>query len=109
MKNTFTAPVAVYISQHSHHDAISLQEVKDTHSLCIWPASMEQIAGYTKVGTGSVTVTIDSPDNILAGKVGALRAELAKDRIESQARQNALIDKINKLEALTFDASGVAA
>ena len=52
-------------------------------------------------------MTIVSADQILAGKVGAPRAELAKDRIESQARQNALIDKINKLEALTYEPTAI--
>lgn len=107
MPNTFKAPVKILLSPCSMHDAASLQEVKDLESLFVWPANLAVMDGYTEVGFGEVTVTIVSADQILAGKVGALRAELAKDRIESQARQNALIDKINKLEALTYEPTAI--
>lgn len=56
-----------------------------------------------------MTETIEdaSADQITGNKVASLRAELEKDRAESQRRQNQLIDKINTLEALSYEPSAV--
>ncbi len=109
MKHTFTAPINIWISQYSGHDADSLQTVDDVSGLAVWEGGYEPSSpGYTKVGTGTVTVEIASRDEIITGKVGALRAELERDRADSQVRQNALIRKISELEALTYSPSEVA-
>lgn len=109
MKHTFTAPINVWIGQYSGHDGDSLQTVDDVSGLVVWEVGYEPSSpGYTKVGTGTVTVEIASRDEIITGKVGALRAELERDRADSQVRQNALIRKIGELEALTFDAPEAA-
>lgn len=109
MKHTFTAPVNVWIGQYSGHDADSLQTIDNISDVSLLDPSFDfSDSGYTKVGTGTVTVEIASKDEIVAGKVGALRAELERDRADSQVRQNALIRKIGELEALTFDAPEAA-
>lgn len=108
--NTFKAPVGIWINPYSQHDARSLQSADSVTGLVIWSTDMDESApeGYTKVGTGEITVTIASADVIVQGKVEALRKELEQDRADSQARQNAPIRKISELEALTYEA-GVAA
>ena len=108
--NTFTAPVSIWISKSSDHDATSLQTTTDLTGLSIWPGDESVMSkyGYTKVGTGEVTVTIAGADEIVQGKVRALRKELEQDRADSRMRQNVLIRKISELEALTYEA-GVAA
>lgn len=107
MSHTFKAPVSVWISQYSLHDADSLQQTTSMEGMTIGDVD-ENLSGlkYTKVGFGTVEITIASKDEIIAGKVEALRAELQKDRADSQARQNALMRKISELEALTY--SGAA-
>ena len=107
MKHTFTAPVSVWINQYSQHDAVSLQSANSVTGLVIWGPEFPATEGYTRVGSGEVTITIASKDEIITGKVESLRSELAKDRAESQARQNALIRKISELEALTYEPSAV--
>ena len=107
MNHQFTAPVSVWISSSSRHDAISLQSASDVEGLIIWESTFEGMDGYTRVGTGQITIDIASKDEIITGKVESLRSELAKDRAESQARQNALIRKISELEALTYEPAAI--
>lgn len=108
--NTFTAPVGIWLGNYSRHDARSLQIINNVDDLVIWSTEMDRFApaNHTKVGTGEVTVTIAGVDEIVSGKVQALRKELEQDRADSQMRQNALIRKISELEALTYE-PGVAA
>lgn len=102
MAHTFKAPVSVWLSQYSRHDVKSLQRADNIRDLTIWEGDYEGVSGYTRVGTGEVTITMNEPDQIIGSKVESLRAELAKDRADSQMRQNALIRKISELEALTY-------
>ena len=102
MAHTFQATASVWISQYSQFDAQSLQQTDSIGGLVIAPYDMTE-SGYTHVGEADVTITIASPDQIIGNKVASLRAQLESDRAESQRRQNELIDKINKLEALTYE------
>ena len=103
MAHTFKAPVSVWISEYSHHNADSLQEAGSIRDLSVFSADEDwSDMKYTRVGFGTVEVTVASKDQIVQGKVEALRAALEKDRAESQARQNALVRKISELEALTY-------
>lgn len=97
----FTTKARVWIPDHSHHDADSLQRIINLSDVQVSTGNMADY-GWTHVGEADVSVTIASPDMIVANKVSALRAALERDRIESQRRQNQLIAKINTLEALTF-------
>ena len=106
----FNTTATVWISKYSDHDAISLQSVSDISGLaiCHGEASLAEV-GYTLVGHADVSVTIASTDEIIGGKVASLRAELEKDRADSQMRQYGLIDQINKMEALAYEAPEVLA
>jgi hypothetical protein len=109
MKHAFTAPVVVWIGPHSPHDNASLQTIESIKGLTLTdPGDDWSSMKYTKVGVGEVTITMDEPDQIIGGKVDSLRAELAKDRADSQVRQNALIRKISELESLTYEPSEAA-
>ena len=102
--NTFKTTAGVWLSPYSSADADSLQRATDLSDVHIWEEGYGPGKDYTLVGHAEVTVTIAKRETIIAGKADALRAELAKDRADSQQRQNALIRKISELEALTFDA-----
>ena len=103
MAHTFKAPVSVWIGEYSPHSADSLQDVDSIKSLSIFEADADwSDMNYTRVGFGTVEITIADKDQIVQGKVEQLRAQLQADRAASQARQNALIRKISELEALTY-------
>jgi len=100
----FKTTASVWVSKYSEHDAISLQNVIDIRDITIAHAGANLAAGgYTHVGHADIIVTIAPPDRIIGCKVASLRAELEKDRADSQMRQIGLLDKINKMEALSYD------
>jgi len=104
MAHTFTTTASVWISEYSKHDGTTLQEIDSIDGVAFFRVGADMRKhGYTHVGEADVTVTIASADAITNSKVSSLRAELEKDRADSQMRQNRLIDKINKLEALTYE------
>lgn len=103
MAHTFKAPVSVWISEFSQHDADSLQRADSVEGMVVWEGDYEARGkDYTRVGFGTVEITIASKDQIVQCKVEQLRAQLQADRAESQKRQNALMKKISELEALTY-------
>ena len=108
MNHTFTAPATIWLSDYSLHDADTLQKAADINGITVFEPNFHPGAGYTRVGSGEITLTIASKDEIMAGKVEALRAELAKDRANSQLRQNALIRKIGELEALCYEPATIS-
>lgn len=57
-------------------------------------------AGWVKVGTAEVTVTFDNHDEVVTRQVAVLRGELDEMRAEHQAKQTALLARINNLLAL---------
>jgi hypothetical protein len=60
--------------------------------------------GWAQIGTARVIITIDPKEKIIANRVAALHAELQTVRAENQRRENAIIDQISKLQAITFTA-----
>ena len=107
--HTFKTTASIWISKYSEHDAVSLQAANGIRDLTIFHAEADLAAvGYTHVGHADIIVTIASTDQIIGCKVASLRAELEKDRVDSQMRQNGLIDQINKMEALAYEAPEVA-
>ena len=104
--NQFKTTAKVWISKYSDHDAISLQSASDIRDIAIYHVDADLAGGgYTHVGHADIIVTIATPDQIIGCKVASLRAELEKDRADSQMRQNGLIDQINKMEALCYEPS----
>lgn len=104
--NTFKATASIYLSPYSSMDADDLQTADSLRSLTVWESAYDAPKDYTLVGSAEVTVTIASRDQIMNNKVDSLRAELERDRADSQQRQNALIRKISELEALTYEPAG---
>ena len=64
--------------------------------------------GYPMIGSVTVTLTLYSKDKLVRGQIEALNAKLQKERADSQVRQNAIMDQISKLQALTFDDQAAA-
>ena len=59
--------------------------------------------GYPMIGSVTITLSLYSNDKIVQGQIEALNTELQKERADSQVRQNAILNQISKLQALTFD------
>lgn len=58
--------------------------------------------GYPLIGTATVTIELHSNDQIVSNQLAALQAQLHTVRAENQQRENAILDQISKLQAITF-------
>lgn len=59
--------------------------------------------GYPQIGTATLVIDFLSESQIAGKHVESLRSQLAAMRAKHQREQNALIDQISKLQALTFE------
>jgi hypothetical protein len=57
---------------------------------------------WTEIGTAEITVTLMPRDAVANAQVKTLQAELQNERAESMQRQNRILDRISKLQALTM-------
>lgn len=60
--------------------------------------------GYTKIGKATVAIQLFSDDEITRNKLDALKAELQTVRADNQRRENAILERISKLQAITYTA-----
>lgn len=60
--------------------------------------------GYALIGTAITTIELHTEDRVLAAKLEALQAKLQTVRAENQRRENAILDQISKLTAISHDA-----
>jgi len=104
MPHQFETQSKVWISKDSHHNGETLQHVTDLRSIHMADMDMASF-GWTHVGEATVTVAMASADQIITSRVASLRTALTQDRANSQVRQNALLDQIQKLEAITYEPS----
>lgn len=65
--------------------------------------------GYARIGTATVTVELHTENEIAANQLAALQKQLKVVRAENQQRENAILDQISKLQALTHNATVVEA
>lgn len=100
IKITVTAPAWL---MPNHEVRSFLERVKqDRHPLdCLtfwnWDAAKH---GYTRVGEADVTVRLFSEDTLVANQLKAYQVELDLARAEWMRNQQAILDKITKLQAL---------
>lgn len=65
--------------------------------------------GYPLIGTVEVTITLHSNDKVVQNQIGALQKQLQKQRADAHRAEQAILEKISKLQALTFEGSVVEA
>jgi len=58
--------------------------------------------GYVRIGSAVVTLTLDDESEIHRNQLDALNSELAAVRADNQQRENAILNRISKLQALTY-------
>lgn len=99
--------VFVYLPTYSGCDvSYQLQKVAKGEDL---PHIVSRRSGYFEseghplIGKATVTIELFKPEEITGKQVEALRQQLQTMRAEHQRAQNALISRISKLEALTFE------
>lgn len=87
----------------------SLKEFADgrgTPVLCeLGGSSYFEGQGYSRIGTATVTVELHTENEIAANQLASLQKQLQEVRAENQQRENAILDQISKLQALTFQAA----
>ena len=59
---------------------------------------------WAEVGIAEITVTFYPRDTVVAKELKGLNTQLQKVRAENHMRENAILDRISKLQALEFTA-----
>jgi hypothetical protein len=65
---------------------------------------MSNTDGWVEVGIATITVTLHPRDELVAKELDGLNAQLQKVRAENHMRENAILDRISKLQALEHTA-----
>ena len=60
---------------------------------------------WVEVGTAEVTVTFYPRETTLAKELDGLNNQLQKVRAENYMRENVILDRISKLQAITYEPS----
>lgn len=63
---------------------------------------MSNSEDWLEVGTAEITVTFFPRDTVVAKELEGLNAQLQKVRAENHMRENAILDRISKLQALEW-------
>ena len=58
--------------------------------------------GWVRVGMATIEVEIAPVDELQNHQLATLMAQLEKERADTQMRQNAILDRISKLQAIGF-------
>lgn len=84
-----------------------INQVKDGRTDCVSltrPEGSDYLdqEGYTRIGTATVVLMLHDDKEIISNQMDALNKQLAATRADNQRRENAILDRISKLQALTF-------
>jgi hypothetical protein len=60
--------------------------------------------GWAEVGIATITIEIYPREELLAKELEGLNAQLQQVRADNQQRENAILDRISKLQAIAYDA-----
>ena len=71
-------------------------------SLVYTSHDMSDAEGWTEVGTAEVCVTFFPRAEVVAKEIDSLKQQLQKTRAENHLRENAILDRISKLQAITY-------
>lgn len=100
MQITYEAK-ALTIAQCADHepDADLLPVIRAVNEMDTYSAER----GWIVIGNATVTVDFFDKAEIKSQQMDALKAQLQTVRAENQQRENAILDQISKLQALTFE------
>ena len=97
MEITFNA----YAYAAGHHDMERIKEGKSMPYISAWADEKN----WPQIGTAVVTVTLYQDNDVQAKELERLNKQLQEVRAENQQRENAILDQISNLQALTFQAA----
>ena len=85
--------------------AIKVGELDEAASALAYTNNdMSNDDGWVEVGVATITVTLHPRDELVAKELEGLNTQLQKVRAENQQRENAILDRISKLQALEHTA-----
>jgi len=63
-------------------------------------SDMSNAEEWVEVGVATITVTLHPREEVVAKEIEGLNTQLQKVRAENQQRENAILDRISKLQAI---------
>lgn len=106
----FTGTTKVWTTSHWRNIEHILHTVKEgsfdeaASELTYINHDMSETEGWAEVGVATITVTFHPRDEIVAKELEGLNTQLQKVRAENHMRENAILDRISKLQALEYTA-----
>lgn len=61
--------------------------------------------GYVRIGSATVVLTLNEDKEIADSQLQSLNKQLSAVRAENQQRENAILDRISKLQSLSYEAA----
>lgn len=115
MENTeFTGTTKAWISSPSYREISDvlelLKEGEPDKAIGYLAYSNHDMStsGWVEVGTATITVNLCNNDTVTVKQIAAMHQELQNVRAENQMRENFILERISKLQALTYDATTVS-
>jgi hypothetical protein len=66
---------------------------------------MSDSEGWAEVGVATITVELYPREELVSKELDGLKVQLEKVRADNQQRENAILDRISKLLAVTYEGS----
>lgn len=100
-KRIITGSLFVSLSEYIDPERLkSDDEQEAVEALTFTSYNMNDISGYSKAGTATVTVELDDENELIESKAESLRAEIKKVRAESENEITRLTERLNSLLAI---------
>jgi hypothetical protein len=107
---TFTGTVKAWTTSKWHNIDCVLKTLKDgdkdaaAASLTYVNHDMSSAEDWVEAGVATITVTLYPREKLVAKELDGLNTQLQKVRADNQQRENAILDRISKLQAITYEA-----
>lgn len=101
MTKTYTGTLKAFLPDYYNVDCLQTEACVERLSFASHGEYLKS-QGYPQVGIATITVELFEDKAIVEQKVESLQAQLAKDRAESEVRQNRILEQISKLSALEY-------
>lgn len=100
---TFTGTLKAFLPDYYSTDCLKDDSCIDRLSFTAHGDYLKS-QGYPEVGIATITVELFDDNTIIAGKVDSLKAQLQKERADSEVKCNRILEQISKLQALEYTA-----
>lgn len=105
--NQFTGTTRVWLSGPEYYGAADLAAGvaagRDVMGQIHFARHDMSNCGWLEVGVATVEVTLHPLEEMTHRQLAALQAELQAHRAEAQVRENEILNRISKLQALTME------